>query len=198
MLTWTCVHSFWLFYFKRTKIKIHFCLNPHPVSNIPHCYCALLSSHEMDMQHGNTLLANKIISGILIEVKTVEHLFLNLKANVRLTQSRSILEFALLNPSQHYIHPAHMTVGVTHTPEFDIPFHMVRQLIRCLFRIIEYFMNTECPWLVVQGDCNLHKCCGKLCGAVNVTRAITNKTNTITKKYFVLALFQMLMPAFIR
>ncbi len=90
-----------------------------------------------------------------------------------------------------------MTVGVTHTPEFDIPFHMVRLLIRCLFKIIEYFMNTECPWLVVQGDCNLHKCCGKLCGAVNVTRAITNKTNTITNKYFVLALFQMLMPAFI-
>lgn len=194
MLTWTCVHSFWLFYFKRIKIKIHFCLNPHPVSNIPCCYCAWLSSHEMDMQHGNTLPANKIISGILIEDKTDEHLFLNLKANVRLTQSRSILEFALVNPTfiQHT-----WPLGVTHTPEFDIPFHMVRQLIRCLFRIIEYFMNTECPWLVVQGDCNLHKCCGKLCGAVNVTRATTNKANTITKKYFVLALFQMLMPAFI-
>ncbi len=37
------------------------------------------------------LPANKIISGILIEDKTDEHLFLNLKANVRLTQSRSIL-----------------------------------------------------------------------------------------------------------
>lgn len=189
MLTWTCVHSFRLFYFKRIQIKRNFCLNPHPVSNITCCYCACrLSSHEMDMQNGNMLPANKIISGILIEDKTDEHLFLNLKANVRLTQSRSILEFATYpkcaDTSQPYIHPAHMTFSVTHTPEFDIPFHMVRQPIRCLFRIIEYFMNTECPWLVVQGDCNLHKWCGNLCSAVNVTRATTNKANTIVKKVF--------------
>lgn len=64
-----------------------------------------------------------------------------------------------------------MTFGVTCTPEFDIPFHLVRQAIRCLFRIIEYFMSTKCPWLIVQGDCNLHNC------------FTTNEVNLIAKQF---------------
>lgn len=80
-----------------------------------------------------------------------------------------------------------MTFFVTCTPEFDIHFHLVRQAIRCLLRIIEYFMSTECPWLIVQGDCNLHK---------SLWLAASNEVNLIAKKSVKLLLFQNLLRYF--